>query len=59
MENLKNIGVSILDSEEIKNVKGGGPWWPFVFAYFILESAANPQSSVDAFMEGFNSTQKR
>ena len=53
MNNLEINGLQTLSKVELSELNGG--YWYAALMYFLYESAANPQASADAFMEGFNS----
>lgn len=58
MKDLKSYKIQELSVEECENVNAG--WWQYVVgavAYFLYESAANPQASSDAFSEGWDAAQ--
>lgn len=56
--NLTNYGVQELNAQEITKIEGG--FWSYLVAaaaFFLYETAGNPEASSDAFWDGFYSTQ--
>ena len=53
MNSIEISGLQELKKSELATINGG--YWYAALLYFLYESAANPQESANAFMDGYNS----
>ena len=57
---LENYGASELSFDEQIEIDGGNPAWLLAaIAYFCVESATNPTSSVNNLINGYNSVRNK
>jgi hypothetical protein len=57
---LENYGISELSFDEQRETDGGNPAWLLAaIAYFCVESATNPTSSVNNLLNGYNSVRNK